>query len=89
MTQTATVKRLVGETRAEIIVWRESACGHNCASCGGCASSGKPQVTVVAENQACAQPGDTVLVESESRKVLGLAVVLYLEIGRASCRERV
>lgn len=78
MTQIATVKRLVGADQAEIQVRRPSACGHDCKSCGGCGPDSMTQITAVVENEPGARPGDTVRVESESRKVLGLAAVLYL-----------
>lgn len=78
MTQIATVKRLVGETSAEVLVRRQSACGHDCASCGGCGPDSAAQVTAVAENELGARPGDTVQVESESGRVLGMAAALYL-----------
>lgn len=78
MTQIATVKRLVGEKNAEVLVRRQSACGHDCASCGGCGPESAAQVTAVADNELGARPGDTVRVESESGRVLGMAAVLYL-----------
>lgn len=78
MTQIAMVKRLVGTDQAEILVRRASACGHDCRSCGGCGPDTMTRVTVVAENEIGARPGDIVRVESESRKVLGLAAALYL-----------
>lgn len=78
MTQTATVKQLLSDGRAEIVVQRQSACGHDCANCGGCSAGSAPQVTAAAVNGAGARPGDVVLVESESGQVLRLAAVLYL-----------
>lgn len=78
MTQIATVKRLLEDDRAEILVCRRSACGHDCASCGGCGLENTVRVTAPAENLLGAQPGDTVRVESESGRVLGMAFVLYL-----------
>lgn len=78
MTQIATVKRLIGTDKAEVQVRRPSACGHDCKSCGGCGPDAMTQITAVAENEPGARPGDTVRVESESRKVLGLAAALYL-----------
>ena len=78
MTQIATVKRLVGSGSAEVQVRRPSACGHDCKSCGGCGPDTMTRITAIAENAPGARPGDTVRVESESRKVLGLAAVLYL-----------
>ena len=59
-------------------VVRDTACGHDCASCGGCESDGEREVLALAENEAGARPGDTVLVESASSRVLGIAAVVYL-----------
>lgn len=78
MTQTATVRRIVSARKAEVAVLRETACGHDCASCGGCKSGERPEVLALAENAAGAVPGDTVLVESASSRVLGIAAVVYL-----------
>ena len=78
MTQIATVKRLIGESQAEVLVRRQSACGHRCEACGGCGPESAAQMTAMADNTLGARPGDTVRVESESRRVLGMAVVLYL-----------
>lgn len=78
MTQIATVKRLVGENQAEVLVRRQSACGHSCETCGGCGPESAARMTVMADNELGARPGDTVQVESESRRVLGMAIALYL-----------
>ena len=78
MTQIATVKRLVENGKAEILVQRQSACGHDCANCGGCGPGSAAQLTAVADNDLGARPGDTVRVESGSGRVLGLAALLYL-----------
>lgn len=78
MTQIATVKRLTGDGQAEVLVHRQSACGHSCESCGGCGPESAARVTAVADNPLGARPGDTVQVESESRRVLGMAGALYL-----------
>lgn len=78
MTQVATVKRLLGDHKAELMVRRQSACGHDCASCGGCGPESATQVTVLADNHLGAGVGDTVRVESESSRVLGMAAALYL-----------
>ena len=78
MTQIATVQRLVGNNRAELMVRRQSACGHDCASCGGCGPESATQVMVLADNEVGAGIGDTVRVESESARVLGMAAAVYL-----------
>ena len=79
MTQTATVNRLISHEKAEVTVCRQSACGHNCADCSGCSAEGMAHnLTVTAHNLCCAGVGDTVVVESESSRVLGMAFVIYL-----------
>ena len=54
---------------------RESACGGNCASCGGCAS--KP-IEKWIENTLDVSKGDTVYVKSSSGKILWSAFILYI-----------
>lgn len=79
MTQDAVVKRRLSGNRVEILVRRTSACGHDCSSCGGCASMVRgPEVTAVAEDALGACPGQRVQVESSTGRVLGLAAILYL-----------
>ncbi|MCD8211446.1 MAG: SoxR reducing system RseC family protein [Oscillospiraceae bacterium] len=78
MTQIATVKKLLEEKKAEITVVRQSACSHDCSTCGGCGPTESTKVDAVADNLVGARPGDTVRVESDSGKVLGLAAVFYL-----------
>ena len=77
--QKARVTRLLDRGRAEVAVQRQSACGHDCAQCGGGCSElmVAPEVRVVAENAAGARPGDTVTVESSTSKVLGAAALVY------------
>ena len=76
MTQNAIVTKLLPDGYALVSVQRESACGGNCASCGGCAS---PQVlTVRAKNGACAAIGDRVVIESRSSQILRAAALVYL-----------
>ena len=72
MKQTGTILSTDNET-AEIAIARESACGGNCASCGGCNS-----VTVVtAINTIGAKVGDKVEMEMASSKVLFTAFIVY------------
>lgn len=78
MTQTATVRRVIDDTQAEICVLRTSACGHECANCDGCKMYARPQIRAVAENTVGACEGETVVVESASTQVLGIAAVVYL-----------
>ncbi|MBM6869581.1 SoxR reducing system RseC family protein [Pseudoflavonifractor phocaeensis] len=80
MVQTARVKRLLADGRAEVAVPRKSACGHDCSQCGGGCSEMLVQmeVTTVAANPVQAEPGDTVRVESDSKGILRIAAVVYL-----------
>lgn len=75
MKQTGTVVSSDGGT-AKIKVRRTSACGENCAHCGG--SCGGLFMIVTAENQADAKPGDTVELEMPSSKVLTAALWIYI-----------
>lgn len=56
---------------------RESACGGNCHSCGGCAS---PNETIVAKavNSIGANPGDMVVVETDRNVIFGIAALVYI-----------
>ena len=77
--QKARVTRILDEGRAEVAVKRQSACGHDCAQCGGGCSElmVASEVRVVADNAAGTRPGDTVTVESSTSRVLGAAVLVY------------
>lgn len=77
MRQTATVTAIFENGTAQVSVKRASACGHDCTSCGACGIMDKPLV-IEAENVACAKVGDTVEIESETKKVLYLASIVYL-----------
>ncbi len=76
MVQKAVVKKILDNTHAEIEVQRQSACGHDCASCGGC---GAPQerIKAVAINKANAQVGDIVTIEGENKQILRMAAIVY------------
>ena len=77
MTQSAIVKRILGNGYAEVHVERISACGKSCASCGsGCGD--KRIISVDALNLAKAKPGDRVVIESKTQGILGAAVFVYL-----------
>lgn len=81
MKQTATVIRITPKGCAQVRVRRASACAgaHNCGSCDHCSMmENAPEIVVEAENSCGAQVGDTVVVESSTRKVLGAAALLYL-----------
>lgn len=78
MTQQGTIKKLLPDGMAEIEVTRRSACGHDCAKCGGCGGLETQTLYVTARNRAEAQVGERVLIEGETGQVLGIAVLVYL-----------
>ena len=77
MTQIATVERILDENHAEISVPRKSACGHDCEECAGCGVTGAA-VKARANNPIGAQPGEKVVVESSTKKLLGVVALVYL-----------
>lgn len=76
MIQKAVVKKIINVTHAEIEVQRQSACGGNCASCGGC---GAPQerIKAVAVNLVNAEVGEIVTVEGENKQIIRMAAIVY------------
>ncbi|MBR7146593.1 MAG: SoxR reducing system RseC family protein [Oscillospiraceae bacterium] len=77
MTQIATVEKILPNGRAEISVPRKSACGHDCEECAGCGVSGS-SVRAVASNPIGARVGDKVVVESSSKKLYGMILIVYM-----------
>lgn len=77
MTQIATVERILPGGMAEISVPRKSACGHDCEECAGCGVSGA-SVRAAARNQIGAEVGQKVVVESSTKKLLGVMLVVYI-----------
>jgi len=76
MTQIATVERIIDGKHAMISVPRKSACGHDCEECAGCGVSGAA-VEAVAVNHIGAKPGQKVVVESSTKKMLGIVTLVY------------
>ncbi len=76
VTREAIVTKILDAGHAEVAVVRESACGGNCASCGGCAHP--DTLHVVAENTAGATAGERVTVESRTAPLLGAAALVYV-----------
>ena len=77
MTQIATVERIIDDNHAEISVPRKSACGHDCEECAGCGVSGAA-VHARALNPIGAKPGQKVVVQSDTRKMLRIIALVYL-----------
>lgn len=77
MTQVATVEKILRDGYVQISVPRKSACGHDCEECAGCGVSGA-SVYARASNPIGAQPGQKVVVESSTKKMLRIVVLVYL-----------
>ena len=77
MTQIATVERILDPNHAEISVPRKSACGHDCEECAGCGVSGAA-VHAWAKNPIGAAPGQKVVVESSTKKMLWIITLAYM-----------
>lgn len=77
MTQVATVEKILNPTQAMVSVVRQSACAHDCADCAGCGSTPMP-IRAKAENPIGAKVGQQVVVESSSKKLMGIVGVVYI-----------
>ena len=77
MIQIATIERIINNDYAVISVPRKSACGHDCEECAGCGVSGAA-VKAKALNPIGALPGQKVVVESSTQKMLGIVAYVYL-----------
>ena len=71
------MERLLDGGYAEISVPRKTACGHDCEECAGCGVTGQA-VRARAKNDALARPGDKVVVESSTKKLFGVIVLVYV-----------
>jgi sigma-E factor negative regulatory protein RseC len=77
MTQIATVEEVFPDGYARISVPRKSACGHDCEECAGCGMTGAA-VYARAKNAPDAKPGQKVVVESSTKKLLGVVMLVYI-----------
>ena len=77
MPQIATVERIIDFDHAEISVPRKSACGHDCEECAGCGMTGAA-IHARASDPIGVEPGDKVVVQSETKKLLGVVALVYL-----------
>ena len=77
MTQIATVERILNNDYAEVSVPRKAACGHDCEECAGCGVTGSA-VHAKAFNPIDARPGQKVVVESDTKKMLRIIMLVYL-----------
>ena len=77
MTQIATVEKILDAVFVEISVPRKSACGHDCEECAGCGMTGAA-IHARASDPVGVKPGDKVVVQSETKKLLGVVALVYL-----------
>lgn len=77
MTQNARVIKIIDQSRAEVVVKRISACGENCASCGGGCGDNKT-ARVIASNRISAGVGDEVVIKTKTSSILKAAFVVYI-----------
>ena len=75
MTQTGIVTKLLDKGFAEVAVERITACGH-CAGCGECIYGKK--ITVEAQNKIYAKPGERVVLESETKTIMKITLLIYM-----------
>lgn len=77
MTQIATVEKILPGGFVEISVPRKSAYGHDCEECAGCGMTGAA-IHARAKDPVGVRPGQKVVVESATRKILGVVALVYL-----------
>ena len=77
MTQIATVEKILDAGFVEISVAGESASGHDCEECAGCGMTGAA-IHARASDPVGVKPGDKVVVQSETKKLLGVVALVYL-----------
>lgn len=77
MTQIATVEKILNDNYAEISVPRKSACGHDCEECAGCGMTGAA-IRAKALNEIGATPGEKVVVESSTKKLMSVVLLVYM-----------
>ncbi len=77
MTQIATVEKILDNGYVEISVPRKSACGHDCEQCAGCGMTGAA-IHAKAQSNIELLPGQKVVVESSTQKLLGVVTLVYL-----------
>lgn len=76
MRQIVEVKRLLDPGYAEIFMERTSACSGDCHRCSGCGAA-KETIFVRAENTIGAEPGERVILESDTKTVFGAVFLVY------------
>ena len=76
MTQEAVVTRVLPHRMAEVAVTRKTACGGNCGSCESCLF--QSEMKTMAYNRCEASLGQRVLIETQSSRIYGAALLVYI-----------
>ncbi len=76
MTQNAIVIKLLSDTMAEVVVTRQTACGHSCSSCESCVY--QSEIRTVARNTIHAAPGQHVIIASQTSSVFKAVFLVYV-----------
>lgn len=76
MTQEAVVTKLLPSGMAEVAVKRTTACGGNCGSCKSCVFQNELKTPAV--NTIKAQPGQKVLIQSQTSRIFKAAFLVYV-----------
>ena len=77
MTQTGIVEQVLDRDFARVRVRVRSACGHDCADCGGSCSQTR-ELSVRARNRCQARAGETVTISSSTASVMKAAAAVYV-----------
>ena len=76
MTQEAVVTKLLPSGMAEVAVKRTTACGGNCGSCESCVFQNELKTPAI--NTIKAQPGQKVLIQSQTSRIFKAAFLVYV-----------
>ena len=77
MEQLVRVQKLNDDGTALVLHTRQSACSGDCHKCSGCGAV-QQKMLLVAQNPIHAQPGQMVVIRSNSGPVLAAATILYM-----------
>ena len=77
MEQVVRVQKCEPDGTAQVLHIRQSACSGDCHQCAGCGAVQEKMLLTV-RNPIGAQPGDVVVIRSDSGPVLAAAAILYL-----------
>ena len=77
MEQVVRVQKCDPDGNAQVLHIRQSACSGDCHQCAGCGAAQEKMLLTV-RNPIGAQPGDTVIIRSETGPVLAAAAIMYV-----------